>query len=86
MASDLMGEPSWGAFEEERLMLAVAYGNAGGAQDIAQRARDGLMARVPQSQGAAGIREREANLAQAAIEDQETDDTLPPPTTRKRRR
>ncbi len=80
MADDLLGDGDWGPFEEERLNMAMLYAQAAGAQSLVEQARNELLQRFPTSQAVAGIRERDALLAEAAIEDRETDDTQPPST------
>jgi hypothetical protein len=77
MAVNIFGD-SWGPFEEERLAQVMTYARAAGDRQLEQQARDQLLADFPTSMAAVGVREREAGLAEAAIEDRETDDTQPP--------
>ncbi len=78
MADDLIGDGDWGPFEEERLNMAMQYAQAAGALQLVEQARNDLLQRFSTSQAVAGIRERDAALAEAAIEDRETDNTPPP--------
>jgi hypothetical protein len=72
MAQDIWGDANWGPFEEERLNLAMIYGRAGGAVELATQARTELLQHFPTSLAAAGVREWDAQMTEAAVEDRET--------------
>jgi hypothetical protein len=60
MAEDILSDDDWGAFEEEALALASLYAQAGGEQQMSERARKDLFEKHPRSATVRRIKEAEA--------------------------
>lgn len=78
MTEAILSDTNWRALEEESLERAVLYAGMSGDSATADRLKADLLTRFPRSAAAQHVRELDAERAEAAREDQETDDTPPP--------
>lgn len=78
MTDSILSDTNWRGFEEESLELAMLYAGRGGDGATVNRLKTDLLTRFPRSAAAQHIRELDVELAEAAKEDLEADDTPPP--------